>query len=362
MKRILPALILALMAFQGVFAQDPHLSQFYMSPLTLNPALTGAFNGNYRLTGLFRSQWGSILQNESVPMYRTYTASADFRTDKGFMKGDAFGIGGSFMGDHAGEAKFGFNSGSLSLAYHKALDSRGTHFITAAFSSGIYSQSIDYSRLQFGAQWDGNGYDATLPTNEFLADNNKIYWDVNAGLLWYKNFNTKKYRGRTNAYAGFSAMHLNRPSISFLGDKNVRLNMKFVGHGGVNFPIARKFDLQPKFIVMSQGKSIETILAADFRFLFDERNPTADHVRLGAMFRMVGGDPKAAWRGKSLNAESVVLTAGASWMGIELGFAYDINVSELVAGSRTRGGFEVGLAYVGAWKKRKPGTMFCPRF
>ena len=27
-------------------AQDPHFSQFYMSPLNLNPAMAGAFDGN----------------------------------------------------------------------------------------------------------------------------------------------------------------------------------------------------------------------------------------------------------------------------------------------------------------------------
>jgi len=361
MKKVLPIILLAVMAFSAR-AQDPHFSQFYMTPMYLNPALTGAFDGNYRVTALFRGQWGSILRNESVPMYRTYTASADFRTDKGFAKGDAFGIGASFMGDQAGESKYGFNSGGLSLSYHKSLNQRNTNYLVAGFSSSIYQQTIDYSRLQFGSQWDGQGYNALLPTNEFLVNNKFLYWDINAGLLWYSRFDTRKYRGRTSVYLGASAYHLNRPSISFLGDKQVRLNMKFVGHGGVRFPLTRRFDMQPKFIVMSQGKSIETILATDFRLIFEERYPDGNHMRFGAMFRMVGGDSKAPWRDKVLNAEAVILNAGVVWNGIELGVAYDINVSELISGSRSQGGFEVGLAYVGSWKKRGPSTIYCPRF
>lgn len=352
-------LLITLIALGAVSAnaQDPHFSQFYMTPLYLNPALTGAFDGCYRLTALFRGQWGEVLRDESVPMYRTYTASVDFRTRKGFAKGDAFGIGGQFMGDQAGESKFGFNSGGISLAYHKSLNSRHTNFLAAGFSSSIYQQTIDFSRLQFGSQWDGNGYNALLPTNEFLVDNRFLYWDVNAGLLWYM-----KIAKRTSVYVGASAWHLNRPAISFLGDKNVKMNMKFVGHGGVRFPIKGRFDLQPKFIVMFQGKSIETIWAADFRILFEERYPEGSHMRFGAMFRMVGGDPNAPWRDKRLNPESVVLNAGVVWNGIELGVAYDVNVSQLISGSRARGGFEVGLAYIGKCKTRGPQTIYCPRF
>ena len=361
MKKFLPILLMAICVLKAS-AQDPHFSQFYMTPVYLNPALTGAFDGNYRLTGLFRGQWGEVLRNESVPMYRTYTASADFRTNKGFMKGDAFGFGVGFMGDQAGESKFGYNGGSIAVAYHKAMNNRGNNFLTAGFSSSLYNQTIDYSRLQFGSQWDGSGYNALLPTNEFLVDNKFIYWDVNAGLLWYMKFDTRKYRNRASVYLGASGYHLNRPAISFLGNKDVKLNMKFVGHGGVNIPLLNRFDLQPKFIIMAQGKSIETIWAADFRFLFDERQAGGDNFHVGAMFRMVGGDPKAAWRGKSLNPESVILNAGVVWNGIELGVAYDINVSELTAGSKTRGGFEVGLAYVGRWKKHGPSTIYCPRF
>ncbi|HOA38555.1 MAG TPA: type IX secretion system membrane protein PorP/SprF, partial [Flavihumibacter sp.] len=35
-------------------AQDPHFSQFFASPLTLNPAYTGKFNGTVRVSGNYR--------------------------------------------------------------------------------------------------------------------------------------------------------------------------------------------------------------------------------------------------------------------------------------------------------------------
>ncbi|MDB5283149.1 MAG: hypothetical protein JWO06_2224 [Bacteroidota bacterium] len=356
MKKILQTLLLACV-IMSASAQDPHLSQFYLSPLYLNPALTGAFDGNYRLTGLFRGQWGSVLHSESVPMYRTYTFSLDFRTNKGFAKGDAFGFGASFLGDQAGESKFGYNVGGIALAYHKVLDAHNTNYLAVGFSSQIYQQTIDYTNLQFGSQWDGTGYNPLLPTNEFVVDNKKLYWDVNAGLLWYM-----KLGKRSDIYLGASVFHINRPSISMLGDNNVKLNMKYVGSGGIRFPLIGRFDLQPKFIVLYQGKSIETIWAADVRILFEEREPQGSNFRFGAMFRMVGGDPNAPWKDKRLDPESVALTAGIEWNGINLGIAYDINVSQLISGTQSQGGFEVGVTYIGKWKRRGPQTIYCPKF
>ena len=50
----------ALVLTLGVKAQDPHFSQFFSSPLTLNPAFTGKFNGTWRLAANHRDQWPSI--------------------------------------------------------------------------------------------------------------------------------------------------------------------------------------------------------------------------------------------------------------------------------------------------------------
>ena len=77
-------------------------------------------------------------------MFRTYTFSADFRTNKGFAKGDAFGLGAMFVGDKAGESKFGYNSGGISLAYHKSLNQKNTNYLTLGFSSQIFQQTIDF--------------------------------------------------------------------------------------------------------------------------------------------------------------------------------------------------------------------------
>ena len=58
-KSLLVAAVLACCGLTGM-AQDIHFSQFYFSPLNLNPAATGIFDGDYRIAGNHRQQWRSV--------------------------------------------------------------------------------------------------------------------------------------------------------------------------------------------------------------------------------------------------------------------------------------------------------------
>ena len=60
MKKNFSLLFLSVLFCFAAFAQDPGFSQFFASPLTLNPALTGKFNGDLRVAGNYRNQWPSI--------------------------------------------------------------------------------------------------------------------------------------------------------------------------------------------------------------------------------------------------------------------------------------------------------------
>jgi type IX secretion system PorP/SprF family membrane protein len=340
-------------------ASDPHFSQFYAAPMLLNPAMTGAFSCNVRVSAIYRSQWGSVLTGEAVPMFSTPSISLDFRTNRGFMQGDAFGFGAYFMNDKAGESKFQTNQFGLSIAYHKSLDRRNEHFLSLGFTSALWQRSIDYTGLQFPDQNNGGLFDPLKPNGEYLVNNNFLFWDVSTGLMYTGKFGRK---GRASGYLGVAASHLNRPNESFLGDNSVRLPMKFTVHGGYRFPLTKRFDAQPKFIFMNQGVSNELDFGSDIRILFEEREREGNNFRFGAMFRMVGGDTKAAWHDDQLNAEAVIINAGVEWNHINFSAAYDINVSQLVKGSQSQGAFELAASYVGCFAKRKPATIFCPKF
>ena len=93
-------------------AQDPNFSQFFASPLTLNPALTGKFDGSFRLAGNYRNQWPSI-NNAFV----TKTGSADFHLlNNNLPEIDRWGFGVLFMNDQNGNGALRTNQFSLSTA------------------------------------------------------------------------------------------------------------------------------------------------------------------------------------------------------------------------------------------------------
>ena len=340
-------------------ATDPHFSMFTAAPLLLNPAMTGAFDGNVRFSGIYRSQWGSALVGETVPMFSTPSASVDFRTNKGFTRGDAFGFGVYFSDDRVGESQFSTLQVGLSVAYHKSLDRRNEHFLTLGFQSGMWDRSINYAGLQFPDQNNNGLYDAGKPTGEYLVNNNFLFWDVSYGLMYTGRFGK---RSRASGYIGFAMDHINTPVISFLGDNSVKLPIKYVVHGGYNFPINNRFNLEPRAIYMRQGVSNELDFGTDVRILFNERERQGNNFKFGALFRMVGGDANAAWHDGRMNAEAVILEASVEFSRVTFSAAYDINVSQLVQATNSEGAFELAIAYVGVFNKRRPQTMFCPKF
>jgi len=112
-------LSISLFLFPALMAngQDIHFSQFYASPLNLNPALTGDFNGNIRLAANHRNQWASV----TVP-YLSSSFSFDVRNWSDQLNGDAIGLGLLAMHDQSGDGNFTNVKLQGSIAYHKKLE------------------------------------------------------------------------------------------------------------------------------------------------------------------------------------------------------------------------------------------------
>ena len=183
-------------------AQDIHFSQFYSSPLNLNPALTGVMNCNVRLSGNYRNQWASVLKANA---FSTYSVSYDQRIPVG--RNDFFGVGGTFWGDKAGESNFATLQGRLSLSYSKKMSGgrKSGNYLVVGADAGASQRSIDFLNLRYGSQHDGEGgFDAGLPTNEVFDNDNFIFADISAGLLWFSVFDEDN-----NFYVGGAFSHLN---------------------------------------------------------------------------------------------------------------------------------------------------------
>ena len=82
-------------------AQDPGFSQFFASPLSLNPALTGKFNGVVRIAGNYRNQWPSI---NNAFITSTVSVDAPILRNK-LPENDTWGIGLMAMTDKTGRTE-----------------------------------------------------------------------------------------------------------------------------------------------------------------------------------------------------------------------------------------------------------------
>ena len=90
MKKLLLGACAVLTMTNVALAQDPHYTQYFASPLTLNPALTGLTQCDLRLSANYRNQWSSVTSNP----YTTAAISYDMSALKGKLdNGDAVGIG-----------------------------------------------------------------------------------------------------------------------------------------------------------------------------------------------------------------------------------------------------------------------------
>lgn len=76
------------MPHRNDFSTGHTFFRFYMSPLNLNPALTGVMNCNMRVVGNYRNQYASILKSNA---FNTYSVSYDQKIPVG--RYDYFGVG-----------------------------------------------------------------------------------------------------------------------------------------------------------------------------------------------------------------------------------------------------------------------------
>lgn len=332
--RKLPLFILALSFAGCVIAQDPHFSQFFASPLTLNPAFTGKFDGQWRLAVNHRDQWPSIPK-----AYVTTSGSFDF----GIMKdklpaGDVFGIGISGLSDASANSQLKLNYGSLSVSYHKALDEDGYNTIGAGFQGTYSSLTLDEGKLTFEDMLRQNGF--TGARTDFLNNgNNQNYVDLNAGILFSGSSN-----GNNNYYAGISVYHVNRPKVGFK-EQNYYLANRITVHGGGSLPVADALTLNASFIYQNQNKASETTLGGALAYALnnDEANPS--NIFVGSWVRL---------------NDALIPYVGLEVNGLRIGASYDVNISSLKTATASRGGSEFSIIYI----KRKTETkgIPCPKF
>jgi len=343
-------------------AQDIHFSQFYLSPLNLNPAMTGVMNCNVRLVGNYRNQWASVLKANA---YSTYSASYDQKIPVG--RYDFFGVGGSFWGDKAGESNFATLQGKLSASYSKRMGGyrKKSHYLVVGADAGVTQRSVDFTKLRWPNQHDNNGgFDPGKETGEegVLYRPDFIYADVSAGLLWFTVLDDNN-----NFYLGGAYHHLNRANVSFNENDFESLYSKFTIHGGGEFMMGDKIGLVPGVVTMIQGPSFQTNFGTSLKFLLSGNKRNYQAFQIGAWMRLsnhfqqldANGQPDGNASDK-ITKDAVILSTRFDYQDFSLGFSYDLNISKLFPATNGNGSFEFSLVYKICGAENR--GVYCPNF
>ncbi|PHR33625.1 MAG: hypothetical protein COA38_04985 [Fluviicola sp.] len=326
--RTLSILFIVCASFSGR-SQDGHLSMYDAAPLFLNPAMTGVFEGNWRLHAQYRTQWKSV----NYKPYNAALLSLDLPKGK-------WGFGGQIMNFRAGIGNYNVVQGLASVAYTTPVDKQKRHNISFGIQAGLAQKSIEYQLLTYDNQYttaNGGGFDQTISSNEDFSGQSIIVPVTNAGFMYF----FAKQEVRLNPFLGVSAFNLIQPRESFNNVDN-KLPIRIYGHIGTRINITETFYLLPKVLIMQQRKFQEQTYALDMGFYLK-----------GSDMYLIGG---LIYR----NADAGIITIGAKMDNFVAKIGYDVNISTLSTVSSGRGGFEISFTYI--HQKNKPQTAkICPR-
>ncbi len=329
-------LTLSMFWFVQTNAQDLHFTQYFNSPLLVNPANTGFVpDYDFRIGGNYRTQWAST----SVP-YKTMSVWGDIQLFNNRFENGWMGIGGALLKDKAGTGNLSTTRAFGSVAWHQMLGYNS--LLSAGFNIGYVQKSIDFTKLTFDNQWNGKFFDITAPPNESFITNQVGYFDLQAGLN-YALF------ASDNAYfnAGISMAHLNRPSESFFSDSatDTRVPTRYTGFLNGVFKLNEQWIVSPNMYYSLMAGASELVIGANANYNLSGDGTTQ---LIGGMYYRLG--------------DAIAPVIGFQLKDYKLTFNYDATMSGLKTYNATRGAYEISLVKQGLFDTGKELKCTTPKF
>jgi type IX secretion system PorP/SprF family membrane protein len=308
---------------------DPHFSQYYIQPMTMNPAFTGAFDGDYRVSGIWRSQYGNTLVTRGISAEKTTNKNAN--------------IGFNLINQVSNDGAYSFTNGYLTFAYTGVrFGANADHYLVMAMQMGFISRKFDINKMQFGSQWvSGVGFDPSGNSGETFLKPQVTSFDAGAGIAYYDATPNKT----ASIFGGIAAYHITQPVNPFLSDQNQsQLNIRYSIQAGVRITASDQLSIVPTAIYMKQGDAQERMGGVYLQVYASE---TTD-VMFGAYYRI---------------SDAVTPFAGFYYKGLTFGLSYDVDASAKSSAGSKGNSLEISLSFVGKRKSNMGVPRFwCPRF
>ncbi len=328
-------LVLGCLCFNKGFAQDVHFSQYYFSPLSLNPANTGNYKGDFRFFGNYRSQW-----RELNNAYNTFSAGGDFNV---YPRNINLSGGLIFINDQSG-GNLMVNKILPSGAIHKKIAGFSLH---AGIQPGVVIKSIDFYKHSFPEQlnWSTGVFDPNMPNSETNVSQRFVYLDVSAGVAVSRRI------GRVEPEIGYAAFHLNHPKESFFSNAN-RLPVRQATNVGLNLYLSPHVIVRLHSLYGYTSKVSDWVSGINLEYVLSKNAMFTNSVFAGFMRR----------NGLKRNPDAHILTTGFNYSHYTVGFSYDITFSQLRTAVDSRGAYEIAFIYRGKNTRLQKKVVPCERY
>lgn len=313
-------------------AQDPKFSQYFAAPLALNPAFTGFFDGDYRVALNTRQQWGNL-----GDPYNTYSVSGDLKLieDENFSN-NVISIGLSGLFDESFNKALKSQFISASASYYQYLDNHHRFKFGLAPQITYVSRFLDYNKLTFASQYNGSGFDTSLPNYLNLQNDKTSYFDLNIGANFSATFE------RFSVVAGYAQYHLTKPVETLLGTNAIPLPSRKTVNFGLLYLLNNYVDLNFTAIYNGQGNINDKLAGMVIGFLPNEQTK----VKLNA----------GLWY--KFNESSYYPYLGLTFGNVSAGLNYTVYGNRIL--SSTPRTYEISLIY--RHNNFKGFKVPCPKF
>jgi len=331
MKKGLFLLLVICLNTLSVFkAQDIHFSQINETPLFINPANAGFYNGYVRAIANYRNQWAAM--NNA---FQTMGISIDGGVFRSKKRPAFMGIGFTLFNDQAGVAKLRKTSALLNVSGIIKVTKNSA--LSVGLAGGTIGTNANYSDLRYESQFNGNTFDpATVsgetPYRQFTTV------DVGAGVA-YEITKIKRDPDHDDVMSikfSFAGFHLNRPVQEFGAGSAYRLPVRYTAAIMTNIDLEdTKFTVTPSILYHLQGSNRQLFMGSFVKFRMNSGTKvTGEKTQNAIGFGLF-------YRTKDALIPKLIFDLG----DFSIGMAYEANLSQFRTATNGFGGFEISLRY-----------------
>ncbi len=340
MKRIIYLciyLLVLILPIHNLRGQVLHYSQFFSSPLQLNPALTGIIDSDWRYINNYRTQglyYGNPIHTISVSLDKSFV----------FYK-NIIGVGFLYNFDNSAGSYLPVNRMYVSGASLVQISDKS--YLGGGIQIGWVTKRFTYGNLTFPEQYDRStgGFNNSLPLSENFQENSTNYLDVNIGVLWnYKN-------ERMVISSGIALYHLNQPKDFFIEENNT-IKVRTNGHASLKYQLNEVFYILPQTYYTFQNKAKEFLLGSNIGININSPNQDFRSISAGIYIR----------NGFANDLESAIVLLGLNYRNWNVISSFDIDISGLKTQNIFANAFELSLIYERPYAILKKKTIPCIRY